>query len=137
MTTSDGWYDHVQHVINPSSSAQDAFNGPQQCTPLPGTSGVLSTPLPGVNGKPVDGRCGYGPRQPLLVISPYAKPNFVDHTLTDQASVLRFIEDNWLSNERIGQGSFDAIANPIDNMFDFNQTPNPKLLLDANLGTKK
>ncbi len=40
-------------------------------------------------------RCGYGPRLPFLVISPYAKQNNVDHTLTDQTSVLRFIEDNW------------------------------------------
>ena len=41
------------------------------------------------------GRCGYGPRMPLLVISPYAKVNYVDHGVTDQASILRFIEDNW------------------------------------------
>ena len=47
---------------------------------------------------------------PFLVISPYAKPNFVDHTLTDQTSIIRFIEDNWLGGQRIGQGSFDAIA---------------------------
>ena len=40
-------------------------------------------------------RCGPGPRQPLVVISPYAKKNYVDHTQTDQASILRFIEDNW------------------------------------------
>jgi phospholipase C len=134
---SDGWYDHVQNILNPSASAQDAFNGPQQCAPLPGTEGARPTPLPGLNGQPVQGRCGYGPRQPLLVISPFSKPNFVDHTLTDQSSVLRFIEDNWLSSERIGQGSFDAIANPIDNMFNFSQTPNPKLLLNASLGTKQ
>ena len=25
------------------------------------------------------GRCGYGPRLPLIVISPYAKQNYVDH----------------------------------------------------------
>jgi len=30
----------------------------------------------------------------MMVISPYAKPNFVDHTLTDQSSIIRFIEDN-------------------------------------------
>lgn len=46
-------------------------------------------------------RCGYGPRQPLLVISPYAKVNFVDHTITDQSSILRFVEDNW--NTQHGQ----------------------------------
>jgi phospholipase C len=134
---SDGWYDHANNVINPSASVQDAFNGPQQCTPLPGTNGALSTPLPGVNGKPVNGRCGYGTRQPLLVVSPFAKPNFVDHTLTDQSSITRFIEDNWLSSQRIGQGSFDTIANPINGMFNFGQAPNPKLLLNASLGTKQ
>jgi phospholipase C len=75
--------------------------------------------LPGPTGNPhAQGRCGYGPRLPLLVISPFAKRNFVDHTTTDQSSIVRFIEDNWLSGERIA-GSFDAIAGPIDNMFDF------------------
>ena len=46
-------------------------------------------------------RCGYGPRQPLLVLSPYSKTNYVDHTVTDQTSVIRFIEDNWLNSSRI------------------------------------
>ena len=55
----------------------------------------------------LQGRCGYGPRLPLLVISPYARQNYVDHSLTDQSSILRFIEDNWLDGQRI-QGSFDA-----------------------------
>jgi phospholipase C len=132
---SDGWYDHVNMIINPSASAQDQFSGPQKCIPLAGTPGALSTPLLGLNGQPVQGRCGYGPRQPLLVISPFAKPNFVDHTLTDQSSILRFIEDNWLNGQRIGQGSFDAIAGSINNMFDFTQTPNPKLVLNPTLGT--
>jgi phospholipase C len=132
---SDGWYDHVPHVINPSQSAQDQSEGTGNCAPLPGTDGARSTPLPGINGQPVQGRCGYGPRQPLLVISPYAKSNFVDHTLTDQASVLRFIEDNWLHGERIGQGSFDAIAGKIDNMFDFDGKKNKTLILDPDVGT--
>src|SRR5919199_1307813 len=63
-------------------------------------------------------RCGYGPRQPLLVISPYAKSNFVDHSITDQTSILRFIEDNW-GTGRIGNFSFDAKAGTITNMFAF------------------
>jgi hypothetical protein len=58
-------------------------------------------------------------RQPFLVVSPWAKKNFVDHTVTDQTSVLRFIEDNWLGGQRIGQGSFDAIASSITQMFKF------------------
>jgi phospholipase C len=134
---SDGWYDHAQMVISPSMSAQDQFTAPGNCTPLPGTPGALSAPLPGINGQPVQGRCGYGPRQPLIVVSPYAKANFVDHTLTDQASILRFVEDNWLKGQRIGQGSFDAMAGTINNMFDFTQTPTRKLILDPNLGTPK
>ena len=51
------------------------------------------------------------------MISPYAKANFVDHTMTDQSSIIRFVEDNWLGGQRIGGGSFDAIANPITSMF--------------------
>ena len=39
-------------------------------------------------------RCGYGPRLPFLVVSPHAKVNFVEHKLTDQTSIIRFIEDN-------------------------------------------
>jgi phospholipase C len=133
---SDGWYDHASNVINPSASVQDAFNGAGLCNPLPGTTGALSAPLPGLSGQPANGRCGYGTRQPLLVISPFAKPNFVDHTLTDQSSITRFIEDNWLNSQRIGQGSYDTIANPINNMFDFTQAPNPKLVLNASTGNK-
>jgi phospholipase C len=65
------------------------------------------------------GRCGYGPRLPLLVISPWARPNYVSHTVNDQSSILRFIEDTFLNQQRIGQGSFDAIAGSIAGMFDF------------------
>ncbi|PZS15115.1 MAG: hypothetical protein DLM57_13325 [Pseudonocardiales bacterium] len=50
------------------------------------------------------------PRQPLLVISPDAKRNAVDHTLTTPVSVTRLIEDNWLHGKLLGGGSFDAAA---------------------------
>jgi phospholipase C len=53
------------------------------------------------------------------VISPWARKNFVDHTVTDQTSILRFIEDYCLHGQRIGDGSFDAVANSIAGMFDF------------------
>jgi phospholipase C len=68
-------------------------------------------------------------RTPLLVVSPWAKPNYVDHTVTDETSVLRFIEDNW-GLGRLGTGSFDALANPITSMFNFTQsTPQNTTLL--------
>jgi phospholipase C len=80
-------------------------------------------------------RCGYGPRLPLLVISPYSKTNFVDHSITDQTSIIRFVEDNW-GLGRLGNQSFDAKAASIDNMFDFtNVTAHAKKLsLDPNTG---
>ena len=81
------------------------------------------------------GRCGYGMRQPFLVISPFALENAVDHTVTDQTSVIHFVEDNWLGGQRIGQGSFDAIASPINQMFDFrHHRTDGRLLLDPRTG---
>ena len=122
---SDGWYDHqMPPIVNPSANPTvDILNGPGVCNTSNGFQQNRPTPSQSLNGnfgQPVWGRCGYGTRQPLLVVSPFAKRNFVDHTLTDQSSVLRFIEDNWLNGERIQPGgSFDTIAGSIDNMFDF------------------
>jgi phospholipase C len=63
------------------------------------------TPLDFLCGSRSDGpgaRCGYGPRLPLLVISPYAKENYVSHGLTDQTSILRFIEETgWGDSELV------------------------------------
>ncbi len=104
---SDGWYDHqMGPIVNGSFTTADALTGTNSC----GTAGTTPV-LPGPNsaGLPVQGRCGYGVRTPFVVISAWAKPNFVDHTLTDQSSVVRFIEDNW-SLGRIGGGSADAQA---------------------------
>jgi phospholipase C len=42
--------------------------------------------------------------------------------VTDQSSILRFIEDNFLNQQRIGQGSYDAIAGSIGDMLDFSET---------------
>jgi phospholipase C len=128
---SDGWYDHMSHVINPSSSGSDALSGTNTC--LVTVAGGATTPLPGVSGQPANGRCGYGPRLPLIAISPFAKQNFVDHTLADQTSLIHFIEDNWLSGQRIGQGSFDALSGPLTNLFDFTLNT-PTLILDPNSG---
>lgn len=112
---SDGWYDHqMGPIVNQSTGPADALTGKNAC-------GTATTALPGVDPSNAHalGRCGYGMRQPFLVVSRWAKKNFVDHTVTDQTSVLRFIEDNWLGGQRIGQGSFDAIASSIAQMFRF------------------
>jgi phospholipase C len=55
--------------------------------------------------------------------------------VTDQTSVIRFIEDNWLSGQRLPAGSFDGIASSISQMFDFSRAPrNGRLFLDPNTG---
>jgi len=126
---SDGWYDHqMSPIVNHSQTAADMLTGTGVC-------GNASPALAGYTGNPhPQGRCGYGPRQPFLVISPWAKHNFVDHAVTDQTSVLRFIEDNWLGGERI-TGSFDALANSVTPMFDFEQNPgNGRLILNEKTG---
>ncbi|TDN62592.1 alkaline phosphatase family protein [Paraburkholderia sp. BL10I2N1] len=112
---SDGWYDHA--FASPTSASFDPVADQLNA---PGICGSGSAP-DGLNGKPVNGRCGPGTRIPFVVISPWAKENHVDHTLIDQSSVVRFIEDNWLDGKRIGGGSFDAKAGSIMGMFDFNR----------------
>ena len=112
---SDGWYDHqVSPIVNSSTGVADFLNGTGVC-------GNQEHILPGIDSynEHATARCGHGPRLPLLIISPWAKTNFVDHTLTDQTSIIRFVEDNWLKGERIGQGSFDELAGSMENMFDF------------------
>ncbi len=56
--------------------------------------------------------------------------------MTDQSSIVRFIEDNWLDSQRI-LGSFDAIAGPLNNMLDFSQNESDKVILDPNSGEVK
>ncbi len=128
---SDGWYDHqMGPIVNQSTGSADALTGPNAC-------GTGANSLAGIDPGNTHalGRCGYGPRLPLLVVSPWALQNSVDHTVTDQSSVIRFIEDNWLGGERIGQGSFDAVANSLTQMFNFKQIrTNGTLILNPNTG---
>ena len=82
-------------------------------------------------------RCGFGPRQPLLVVSPFARRNFVDHTTTGQASILLFIEDNW-NLGRLGNQSFDARDASLTGLFDFDTSHGERhtspLMLDPATG---
>jgi phospholipase C len=127
---SDGWYDHA--FAAPTSASFDAkadqLDGAGRC-------GKGEAPA-GLAGQPVNGRCGPGTRLPFLVVSPWARANAVSHTPISQASIVRFIEDNWLGGQRLGGGSFDASAGRIDDLFDFQGSPsNPALLLNEASGT--
>src|ERR1700722_16003307 len=129
---SDGWYDHqMSPIVNQSQTSADALTGAGFC-------GSAAPRMAGISAAAAQGRCGYGPRLPLLVISPWARANFVDHTVTDQTSVIHFIEDNWLNGTRIGNGSFDAVANSISQMFNFAKIrPNGTLFLNPVTGLKQ
>ncbi|MGH9745163.1 MAG: phospholipase C [Candidatus Acidiferrales bacterium] len=119
---SDGWYDHAMSPsLNQSMGDEDALTGTSSC-------GNGANALEGIQG-----RCGYGPRLPFLVVSLYAKPNFVDGTLIDQSSVVRFIEENW-ELPVIGNGSFDEFAGTLDNMFNFNSPGGNLVFLDPSTG---
>ncbi|HTW74230.1 MAG TPA: alkaline phosphatase family protein [Steroidobacteraceae bacterium] len=143
---SDGWYDHsFVTPTNPSYSDQllsVTANGTTVTKTSVAADELTASsdcgtgiPLDGLNGQAVYGRCGPGPRLPFMVISPYAKPNYVSHTLITQSSIIRFIEDNWLHGERLGDGSFDATAGSIMDMFDFNtRFLDPPLFLDEDTG---
>jgi phospholipase C len=119
---SDGWYDHAAPpVINHSND------------PNNDSGNLLGTPDLG----PYQDRAGFGPRLPLIVISPYAKQNFVDHTVTDQTSILKFIEENW-NLGRIGDYSFDEKAGSLLAMFDFTSgSANAPLFLDPITGLQQ
>jgi phospholipase C len=124
---SDGWYDHVMPpIVNQSESASDDLTNPGQCRGLSKaeeeakakaeSEGKAYKPTPLVTA--VDDRCGYGPRLPLMVISPYAKQNYVDSTLTDQSSIIKFVEENWQTGE-VSANSMANVAGTLRNMFDF------------------
>jgi phospholipase C len=119
---SDGWYDHQSPPqVNGSD---DAALDTALCTSVP------------VRTNFGEDRCGYGPRLPMLLISPYTRANSVSHKVADQSSIDKFIEDNWLGGERIGHGSFDVLAGNMaapGGVFNFSVSPHftPVLLNPA------
>ena len=85
------------------------------------------------SGQPEQGRCGLGARMPFLLVSPWARSNYVSSTLLDQASVVKFIEDNW-HVPAMGNGASDAAAGSSSLMFDFNGKPQRPVFLNPKNG---
>ncbi|HWE72695.1 MAG TPA: alkaline phosphatase family protein [Stellaceae bacterium] len=155
----DGWYDHVPGPVvnqtafntgtnNGSTNANDSYipTLPLSTSTTPASPGAISTS--GVCGTPASTaaaatpRCGYGPRLPYLVVSPWSKVNYVSHKTTDQSSTIAFVEYNWnlpfidgATAPAAGTASFDRIAGSILNMFDFDDQPNMgRLILNDQTG---
>jgi len=131
---SDGWYDHVfAPVVNQSRSVADNLTDTSLDVAHDGTSGLCLSTEKGRPGPLVgeQGRCGFGPRLPMLVISPWSKANYVDHDVSDQSSAINFVEYNWHLPGI--HGSFDRVLDPLDHqegvkfdlggMLDFNAPP--------------
>ena len=84
---------------------------------------------------------GYGIRVPAMVISPYAKPGYIDHQVLSQDAYLKFIEDVFLNGQRLdpaNDGRPDprpivredvSILGDLAHDFDFTQKPQPPLYL--------
>jgi phospholipase C len=125
---SGDWYDHVMPPLVSTSSDPvfDALFGQQGlCGNTQHTAAVYQD------------RCGYGPRLILLAIFTFSKTNYIDHHITNQTSILRFIEDNWLDDgQRIEDHSLDAKVGSIASIFDFNCGDKPvnSFFLDSSTG---
>ena len=127
---SDGWYDDVLGpLVTQSQTSLDALTGTAQCGGDPSQVPVNSA------GQPEEAQCGVGPRLPFLVVSPWARANWVDSTFIDQSSVVKFIEYNW-HLPALGNGAADAMAGSILSMFDFSHKnpPNGRLFLNPSTG---
>jgi phospholipase C len=73
---------------------------------------------------------GLGPRVPLLIISPYAKTNYISHTVYELSSVVKFAESVFglpSLNQR------DLVANDMTDSFDFTQSARSPLILTPRL----
>ena len=75
---------------------------------------------------PFSDRFGFGPRVPLLIISPYAKSGYISHTNYEFSSLLKFAEERFGLNPLADR---DAQANDMLDSFDFTQDPLPPLIL--------
>jgi len=75
----------------------------------------------------VDG-FGFGPRVPMIIISPYSLANTVIHTQYEFSSVLKTIESRFNLAPLTER---DTAAKPLWNTFDFNQSPIPPQILTA------
>jgi phospholipase C len=120
---SDGWYDHVAPPI--VNGSNDSTQDSAICTSEAVTIGANND------------RCGYSQRLPFVVISPFTKADSVSSKQINTASVVKFIEDNWVGGKRISD-SFDATSGSLDangGLLDFHGKPNlTPLILNPTTG---
>lgn len=143
-----GFYDHVPSPAAPQGGARtpdgifpgqcaDLSNPPASQQPGGGVGCSASVPqaqllCPALaqnpNG-PYPASCAsfdqLGFRVPFMVVSPFAKPHYVSHTVGDHASLLAFIEQRFLqaNGSRAHLTLRDQNADPLEDLFDFDNAP--------------
>jgi len=103
-----GWWDHV----SPPVPADPHFAPLAQ-----GQPNVSGCQYPGMGDACGEG--GFGPRMPLLVISPYARRHTVDHDLLDTSSLAKWVEENYHLPPLGVWGDRDVVAGDLRGAFDF------------------
>jgi phospholipase C len=138
---SDGWYDHAfPGVQNPSLSPADNLTNTTFSGATSGQCGSNPQPFTPLGGE--QGRCGFGPRLPMMVISPFAAQNHIDHNMSDQASIPNFVEYNWRLPAISGSAdhglsstdSSEGIPFDLAGLFDFHGPRAQRVLLDPSSG---
>jgi len=143
-----GFYDHVR----PPRARQGQARTPDGI--FPGQCADASNPLPGLGANctlsqlnaaslcpaftpaaPYPAECPafdqYGFRVPFIAVSPFAKSQYVSHTVGDHTSMLAFIEKRFLSDtgERPHLTARDRHADTLEDMFDFIHAPSLHALI--------
>jgi len=103
-----GWWDHVAPPVPADPHFAPLVNG------YPNISGCQ---YPGMGGP--CGEAGFGPRLPLLVISPFAKRQTVDHDLMDTSSLAKWVESTYQLPPLGVWGNRDLNAGDLRGAFDF------------------
>lgn len=109
-----GWWDHA---------SPPAQTDPHFMPTIDGSPNLSGCQYPGM-GDPC-GEAGFGPRIPLLVISPYAKRHAVDHDLMDTSSLVRWVESNYHLPPLGVWGNRDVNAGDLRGAFDFSAEDQP------------
>ena len=145
-----GFYDHVKPALAPQGSARtpdgippgqcaDSSNPPASQQPG-GGAGCSASVLDAQALCPALAQNATGPypascpsfeqlgfRVPFLVVSPFARPGYVSHTVGDHTSMLAFIEQRFLATDSGGGRKHltlrDQYADPLQDLFDFATSP--------------
>jgi phospholipase C len=100
----DGFFDHVPPMVPPVGTGVG--------TSTVDTTGEL------YKGEPV----GFGPRVPLIIVSPWTRGGFVNSELSDHTSAIRFLEKRFGVMEPNITTWRRALAGDLTSMFDFAQS---------------